>query len=225
MAIVDSAFREWIEDCKALNPQAAGKDAMIDTAQYAFAAGRKAQRRDDSARQPVGQEPLWCLHVLGMDDVHPAPSKAHAEKAAAWHNEQFKEQAARLGISIEAKVVPWPHSAESHAAGVAEFIPQWLIPQWQLDALEPNAAPPAQAVDLGPSIPSELAPVAAALRRFNECAEDCDSDGCDIGRDWFDALTTIGLLKRTQRSPAVWTMTAEGERLLALIDSQVVGNG
>ncbi|HGM7097165.1 hypothetical protein JY407_05125 [Stenotrophomonas maltophilia] len=102
-----------------------------------------------AARQPVGQEPLWCLHVLGMDDVHPAPSKAHAEKAAAWHNEQFKDQAARLGISIEAKVVPWPHSAESHAAGVAEFIPQWLIPQWQLDALEANAAPPAQAVDLG----------------------------------------------------------------------------
>lgn len=101
-----------------------------------------------AARQPVGV-PLWCLHVLGMDDVHPAPSKAHAEKAAAWHNEQFKDQAARLGISIEAKVVPWPHSAESHAAGVAEFIPQWLIPQWQLDALEAKADQPAQAVDLG----------------------------------------------------------------------------
>ncbi|HHA2922768.1 TPA: hypothetical protein ACOFDN_001111 [Stenotrophomonas maltophilia] len=83
----------------------------------------------------------------------------------------------------------------------------------------PLVGAPAQAMDLGPSIPSELAPVAAALKRFNECAEDCDSDGCDIGRDWFDALTTMGLLKRTQRSPAVWTMTAEGERLLALIGS------
>ena len=114
-----------------------------------------------ATRQPVGEpvafqlagsEPLWCLHVLGMDDVHPAPSKAHAEKAAAWHNEQFKDQAARLGISIEAKVVPWPHSAESHADGVAEFIPQWLIPQWQLDALEVNAKQPAQAVDLGTGV-------------------------------------------------------------------------
>ncbi|MCJ8005740.1 hypothetical protein MU483_13785 [Staphylococcus aureus] len=74
-----------------------------------------------------------------------------------------------------------------------------------------------------PSIPSELAPVVAALKRFDECAEDCDSEGCDIGRAWFDALTTMGLLKRTQRSPAVWTMTAEGERLLDLIDSQAVG--
>ncbi|MCI1052826.1 hypothetical protein MOQ19_04825 [Stenotrophomonas maltophilia] len=86
-------------------------------------------------------------------------------------------------------------------------------------------APAAQAVDLVPSIPSELAPVVAALNRFDECAEDCDSEGCDIGRDWFDALTTIGLLKRTQRSPAVWTMTAEGERLLALINGKAVGNG
>ncbi len=86
-------------------------------------------------------------------------------------------------------------------------------------------APSGQAVDLGPSIPSELAPVAAALKRFNECAEDCESDGCDIGRDWFDALTTMGLLKRTQRSPAVWTMTAEGERLLALVNGKAVGNG
>ena len=83
--------------------------------------------------------------------------------------------------------------------------------------------PTAQAVDLGPSIPSELAPVAAALKRFDECAEDCGSEGCDIGRAWFDALTTMGLLRRTQRSPAVWTMTAEGERLLALIDCQAVG--
>ncbi|WP_242877298.1 hypothetical protein [Stenotrophomonas maltophilia] len=94
-----------------------------------------------------------------------------------------------------------------------------------LEVLAQNAAQSAQAVDLGQSIPSELAPVAAALKRFGDCAEDSGSEGCDIGRDWFDALTTIGLLSRTQRSPAVWTMTAEGERLLALIDSQAVGNG
>lgn len=102
-----------------------------------------------SAFQLAGSEPLWCLHVLGMDDVHPAPTKAHAEKAAAWHNEQFKEQAARIGITVEAVVAPWPHSAESHAAGVADFIPEWLIPQWQLDALESKAAPPAQGIALG----------------------------------------------------------------------------
>ena len=153
------------------------------------------QLLDLAARQPVGEEPLWCLHVLGMDDVHPAPSKAHAEKAAAWHNEQFKDQAARLGISIEAKVVPWPHSAESHSAGVAEFIPQWLIPQWQLDALEANAAPPAQAVDL-----DELRRVACTVSVVGQI------DGHDVVRR-NSVLDVID--NRRQR----------------LIDSQAVGNG
>lgn len=56
--------------------------------------------------------------------------------------------------------------------------------------------------------------VLSKLQRFAECAEDGDSGGCDIGRDWFDALTTIGLLERTKRSPAIWTMTAAGEALI-----------
>ena len=50
------------------------------------------------------------------------------------------------------------------------------------------------------------------LQRFADCAE--DSAECDIGRQWFDALTTIGLLERTQRSPAWWTMTPAGHDLL-----------
>lgn len=51
------------------------------------------------------------------------------------------------------------------------------------------------------------------LARFEECA--ADDEGCDIGREWFDALTTIGLLARTQRSPAMWSMTPAGEAMLA----------
>lgn len=90
--------------------------------------------------QPGAAPTLWCLHVLGMDDVYPAPSKEHADKAAAEHNARFKEQAARIGITVEAVVAPWPHSAESHAASVAEFIPSWLIPQWQATALENDGA-------------------------------------------------------------------------------------
>lgn len=50
----------------------------------------------------------------------------------------------------------WPHSAESHAAGVADFIPNWLLPRWQVDALENKAVRTAQAV--------ELEPVSAALQ-------------------------------------------------------------
>lgn len=79
MAVVDSAFRQWIADFKALNPQAASKEAIIDTAQYAFAAGRKAQRREDAARQPVG-EPLTAIGVIDEDEggfvVHLYPSES-----------------------------------------------------------------------------------------------------------------------------------------------------
>jgi hypothetical protein len=194
-----------------------------------------------AARQPVGEpvafqlagsEPLWCLHVLGMDDVHPAPSKAHAEKAAAWHNEQFKDQAARLGISIEAKVVPWPHSAELHADGVAEFIPQWLIPQWQLDALEANAKQPAQAVDLGPR-PMETAPrdgtMVRLLVQFEENAtEDTPEPAWTIGACNDD---NVGEDERIGWQFAGWCWEhdhfTEGKGApvgwLPLLDSQAVG--
>ncbi|MGU0964138.1 LysM peptidoglycan-binding domain-containing protein [Pseudomonas aeruginosa] len=54
----------------------------------------------------------------------------------------------------------------------------------------------------------------AKLRRFNECAEDSDSGGVDIGRHWLDLLTQLGLLNRVQRSPALWEISQQGEDLL-----------
>ncbi|MFP6414732.1 hypothetical protein [Pseudomonas aeruginosa] len=56
----------------------------------------------------------------------------------------------------------------------------------------------------------------AKLRRFNECAEDSDSGGVDIGRHWLDLLTQLGLLNRVQRSPALWEISQQGEDLLGL---------
>ncbi|HGY2296353.1 TPA: hypothetical protein ACNV18_000067 [Pseudomonas putida] len=50
------------------------------------------------------------------------------------------------------------------------------------------------------------------LQRFDECAG--DGQGADIGAQWFDVLTQLGLLKRVQRSPALWQITEQGERLL-----------
>ncbi|MGT2493781.1 hypothetical protein ACU4GD_32930 [Cupriavidus basilensis] len=44
------------------------------------------------------------------------------------------------------------------------------------------------------------------LVRFAECAD--DDEDCDIGREWFDTLTTLGLLRRG-RVRAVWYMTDE----------------
>lgn len=63
-------------------------------------------------------------------------------------------------------------------------------------------------------IPQSLGVVVSKLRRFFDCADDFESGGCGIGREWFDALTTIGLLERVQRSPAIWQMTKTGEALI-----------
>lgn len=101
-----------------------------------------------AARQPVG-EPLWCMHILGPDDVHAAPSRAHAEKAAAALNalHAAREEQSEHDPKVEAVVAPWPHSAESHAESVADFIPGWLLPRWQFEAIQTDATPPAQAVN------------------------------------------------------------------------------
>lgn len=52
------------------------------------------------------------------------------------------------------------------------------------------------------------------LERFQACAEDFEADGVDIGRNWLDTLTFLGLLTRVQRSPALWEINEEGELAL-----------
>jgi hypothetical protein len=78
---------------------------------------------------------LWCLHIHGPDDVYPAPSKAHAEKAAELFNKRFAHV---TDVLCKAVVCEWPHSAESHAADVGTFCERCLIP---------IATPKAAAVD------------------------------------------------------------------------------
>lgn len=62
------------------------------------------------------------------------------------------------------------------------------------------------------NLPPFVQAVVSKLRRFEECA--CDNQGADIGREWFDLLTLLGLLGRVQRSPALWEITKQGEDLL-----------
>lgn len=62
---------------------------------------------------------LWCLHVLGPDDVHPAPSKEEAERAAKFLSEYYRDDPMDPPISFEA--IPWMHSPESHAEGLKFF--------------------------------------------------------------------------------------------------------
>lgn len=60
--------------------------------------------------------------------------------------------------------------------------------------------------------------IISKLRRYEECTS--DSQGADIGREWFDVLTQLGLLARVQRSPALWEMTQQGEDLLESLSAK-----
>ncbi len=60
---------------------------------------------------------LWCVHVIGPDDVVPAPSEAAAREACERMNKYFIDLAD--GPKFEA--IEWPHSAHSHQQDVDFF--------------------------------------------------------------------------------------------------------
>lgn len=81
-----------------------------------------------TSEKPSKGEGLWCLHILGPDDIHAAPSKEHAERAAERFNEIYGPVAASAGVMCRAVAAPWPHSPESHAEDVGLFEANWLQP-------------------------------------------------------------------------------------------------
>lgn len=78
---------------------------------------------------------LWCMHVLGMDDVHPAPDRATAQLWATqwtvfWH---FKNTVPHVYDPVLSWIVAeWPHDAASHAAGLERSIADNT---WSIDPL------------------------------------------------------------------------------------------
>ena len=68
---------------------------------------------------------LWCVHLVGPDDVWAMPSKAAAEAEAARTNEAIAiEDAKHVGDPhwphARAIVIPWPYSADRHAEELAK---------------------------------------------------------------------------------------------------------
>ena len=63
----------------------------------------------------------WCVHVLGPDDVYPAPTFLDAvDRAAEMNAHTFGYMAKRdepNDILCFAYAAPWPHGEKSHAAG------------------------------------------------------------------------------------------------------------
>ncbi|TDS82581.1 hypothetical protein [Comamonas sp. JUb58] len=66
-----------------------------------------------------GAAPLWCVHVTGADDVHPMPSRKVAlEEANALNTSICRIKRQDIDPVLIAVVAEWPHSADSHAAGL-----------------------------------------------------------------------------------------------------------
>lgn len=91
---------------------------------------------------------LWCIHIPGPDDLFAYASEADARAAAAEHDKAVEEMglAERFGLTkeqVSARVIEWPHSAESHAESLANGEPDVLdttngmgIPDSLFDALK-----------------------------------------------------------------------------------------
>ena len=80
---------------------------------------------------------LWCLHIQGPDDLHPAPSREAAESAAIRTNEYFATRFANrdeLAPWMKAVAMVWPYSAESHAESLGEWSENWELPQAPMEA-------------------------------------------------------------------------------------------
>ena len=65
---------------------------------------------------------LWCVHILGMDDVHATTSHLEAVLQAQEHNNGFfsRPDLKADDILSFAYAAPWPHSKTSHADALAK---------------------------------------------------------------------------------------------------------
>ncbi len=66
---------------------------------------------------------LWCVHVLGPDDVLAAPCHEAAAVRAREMNKAFHRDIKRVDdILCFAYAAPWPHSKKNHA----EYVKEWF---------------------------------------------------------------------------------------------------
>lgn len=65
---------------------------------------------------------LWCVHVLGPDDIIAMPSKERADLHAAKINKSVGRQWEEGDPEINAIVEPWPYSPETHEKALFEVL-------------------------------------------------------------------------------------------------------
>lgn len=65
---------------------------------------------------------LWCVHLLGADDLYAEPSHAAAVAAADKLNQHIGASLANKAHDLLsfAYAAPWPYSAERHAEDIKD---------------------------------------------------------------------------------------------------------
>ena len=162
------------------------------------------------AALPQQAEPKFSIcndvGIIGHSDICPecadtwVPPEDRAEQAPAQdEREAFEAEARKLLYVLDRETIS------------GEYIVPDTENAWQL--WQARATRPAQTEQQPVALPPFAAQVLEKLERVDECFS--DGQGADIGREWFDVLTLLGLLKREQRSPALWSITQQGRDALA----------
>jgi hypothetical protein len=71
-------------------------------------------------------EGLWCVNVIGPDDVHAMPSLREAMRVAQRFNtywmKRTEHESDKDYVMLWANVTQWPHDAEGHAADLQRHV-------------------------------------------------------------------------------------------------------
>lgn len=84
----------------------------------------------DQTQSAVEAPELWCVHIIGPDDVIAYPDREAAEREATEINKGLQAMSAKHARdenwphTTRAVAVLWPHSAQSHAVDLARNIQQ-----------------------------------------------------------------------------------------------------
>lgn len=99
------------------------RDFALADCQFA-ALARPSQAGDErvlEAAESNADRVLWCVHVLGPDDVFAVKSHADAVSLADQMNRDVFAHFGDTDILCFAYAAPWPHDHESHAAALAQM--------------------------------------------------------------------------------------------------------
>lgn len=88
---------------------------------------------------PGADAKLWCVNVIGPDDVYATRTRLEALEEANWQNIYLSGlERHEYDPVLHAVVIEWPHSASSHADDLRSGVPTATT------ATQPQAAPVAQ---------------------------------------------------------------------------------